>query len=446
MDPYYDPYTDPYYDPYNDPYNNPPPEPESNTDAFLFQIDTSSASVIPFATFIGGRADERGLSAFLNDNGYLTLVGVTASDDLNTQNTGGLHGQLSGTSDAFLSIIDVWNRPYSGDPNSNDPMQKVSVWSSQTIISEDEGAIEVEFRLSAPLRESISVDYYTNHLSTSGGYDVASASGTMYFQPGEVTKTIQIDVYNDTEVEGDEAFELYVYNGNGVEVDTANSYLYFTIIQESATVDLQVLDDSATEQGQDPVTFSVSRQMDDLSAPLHVYLQTGGTAFAEVDYTGLTTDAEGRYYVEIAAGQSSATFTLTPVADAIAEDLETIVLQLDEAPEGAESYRYGNSVATATIHDTAPSVFVVPETIQESAGNTTFTIVRDGGDLSQPLTVYVDLAGTADVGEDYTFTLPTSTGAPTLQVESVSADAYGLNITFNRPIDPRSINLYGRCN
>ena len=58
--------------------------------------------------------------------------------------------------------------------------------------------------LSAASTQSVSVQYATADGTATAGSDYTSASGTLTFAPGELTKTISVAVTGDTTLESDE--------------------------------------------------------------------------------------------------------------------------------------------------------------------------------------------------------------------------------------------------
>ncbi|HUT12416.1 MAG TPA: tandem-95 repeat protein, partial [Thermoguttaceae bacterium] len=106
-------------------------------------------------------------------------------------------------------------------------------------------------------------------------------------------------------------------------------------------VSIAATDAAASEAGLDPGTFTVSRT-GDTGGDLVVYYALNGTATAGADYQPLAGS------VTIPDGSSSATITITPIDDDLAEGTETVHLML--APDAA--YTIGSPAADAvTIFD-----------------------------------------------------------------------------------------------
>ena len=72
--------------------------------------------------------------------------------------------------------------------------------------------------LSEASAETVTIDFATLDVWAWAGWDYGYNSGTLTFAPGELTKTIYVDVYDDYDYEGDEYFSvaLNVTSGNAL--------------------------------------------------------------------------------------------------------------------------------------------------------------------------------------------------------------------------------------
>jgi hypothetical protein len=109
-------------------------------------------------------------------------------------------------------------------------------------------------------------------------------------------------------------------------------------------------DASGAEAGQDPIVFGVLCS-GPLSGTTSVNLSWSGTATFGTDYTvsaaGATLSANG-LTLTLGAGACSATLTVTPIDDTLAESSETVTLTLQPGP----GYAVGSpGSATGTIAD-----------------------------------------------------------------------------------------------
>ena len=107
------------------------------------------------------------------------------------------------------------------------------------------------------------------------------------------------------------------------------------------TVTIAATTPDAAEMGAVPGTFTITRG-GPTTAPLTVGYMITGTATNATDYASIPAN------VTIPAGASSATVTVTPVPDTLAEGDETVVLTLSPDP----TYTFSAQTnATVTIHD-----------------------------------------------------------------------------------------------
>jgi hypothetical protein len=159
-------------------------------------------------------------------------------------------------------------------------------------------------------------------------------------------------------------------------------------------VSIVASDPIATEGGDDPGGFTVTRTGDTSNA-LTVNYTITGTASNGVDYTALTGT------VQIPANQASAPITITPTNDTLPEGNESVTLTLVAGTNYV--VEPANNAATVTIIDNKPVVTVTAtdNTATEQGQTTgTFRIARTGS-TSAALTVTYSLTGGAVPGLDY---------------------------------------------
>ncbi len=147
----------------------------------------------------------------------------------------------------------------------------------------------------------------------------------------------------DNLVEGVETVVVTISSSPNYIVGTSNTATV-TIADDPVTVTVTATDPNAAESGADPDVFTFTRSNNgNLAASLNVgYSLSGSTAINGGDYQAIGTN------VTIPANQTSATVTIIPVDDAIAEGPETVVLTISISP----NYVIGTpGSATVTIAD-----------------------------------------------------------------------------------------------
>jgi hypothetical protein len=90
---------------------------------------------------------------------------------------------------------------------------------------------KVAVSLSNALEETVTVNYATSDLEAKAGIDYKATSGTLTFYPGDITRTILVEINGDTETENNERFKITLSNPSlGTKLD--NSSATITIIDD----------------------------------------------------------------------------------------------------------------------------------------------------------------------------------------------------------------------
>lgn len=172
------------------------------------------------------------------------------------------------------------------------------------------------------------------------------------------------------------------------------------------TVSVVATDAVAAEQGSVTgiFTFTLDAPLPAGCGSLTVGFQVDGSAVAGTDYTALPSS------VTIPAGSQSTTLVLSALNDAAVEPTENVSLAL----VAGDSYQLGNSTAAQIaiqsddLAANLPTVTLASSRLKALEGTdniVTLTVLRSAPDLTQALSVYLQVAGTAVAGSDYQ-TLP----------------------------------------
>ncbi|WP_035226329.1 Calx-beta domain-containing protein [Paracidovorax oryzae] len=193
----------------------------------------------------------------------------------------------------------------------------------------------------------------------------------------------------------------YTNNGDGATsdsfylLDEDNNQVVFNItINPSRTASITVSPSSANEDSGTAFVYTVTLSQTN-SVATTVNLTRSGTATSGTDYTGAVSS------VVVPANATSASFSVTPVADTTVEPDETVIFQV----ASGSGYSIGNpSSATATIvNDDFPvaSISVSPASVAEDgAANLVYTVALDQPSPSA-LSIGFSVGGTATSGTDY---------------------------------------------
>src|SRR5262245_28522978 len=273
----------------------------------------------------------------------------------------------------------------------------ISIADAAAVTEGNAGMVNVAFTvtLSAASDQIVTVDFTTVAGSAVAGSDFVATAETLTFLPGDVSKSITVQVKGDLLNEATEAFTVNLRNPtNGVIADVQG---VGTIVDDDPLPTLAVNDVQVTEgnAGTTNAVFTVS-----LSAPsgrsVSVYYSTGdGTAWASYDYQSQFGS------LNFAPGDTSRTVTVRMYGDTRYEADETFAVNLSNQTNATLADAQG--VGTI-FNDDPPELVISDVALKESnAGTTNFVFtVAMSAVPDAPVTVdYATGNGTATAGSDY---------------------------------------------
>lgn len=276
------------------------------------------------------------------------------------------------------------------------PAPSVIIGVSPASVSED-GATNLVFTVTRSLNLSSPTVVNLNTAgSATSGVDYTGAVGSVTIPSGATTATVVIDPIADTIVEANETVVLTVAAGSGYTVGAPASATGTILNDDVPRATISVAPASVTEDSGNPLVYTVTLDQPALSA-VSVNVNAGGTATSGVDYAAVSSP------LVIAAGDTTGTITVTPIADSTIEANETVILAL----AAGAGYTVGApSSATGTIiDDDQPTLSINDVTLNEgNSGTTSFTFTVSLSAPAGPGGVTFDIAtadGTAVAGSDY---------------------------------------------
>ena len=268
-----------------------------------------------------------------------------------------------------------------------------------TVTEGNSGTVNANFSvsLSAASGQTVSVGYATADGTANAGSDYVAAGGNLVFTPGQLTKTVTIQVTGDTLDEIDEAFTVNL--SDAVHAVIADETGVGTILDDDPFPTVSVNNATVTEgdAGTVDAAFTVSLNTASSRTITVDYSTADGSATSPADYAA----AAGT--LTFSPGQTTKTVTVHVNGDVLDEVNETYFVNLS-SPSNA-TIGDGEGLGTITDNDPLPAVAVDDVTVSEGDGGTvaaTFTLslnVPSGRSLS------VDY-GTADVDCDDARRLP----------------------------------------
>lgn len=271
-----------------------------------------------------------------------------------------------------------------------------SVWSVATSTpSVDESAGFITYTVSRTgATGAATINFATAGGSATGGSDYTALTQTLTFAAGEISKTIQIAVTNDTLAESNETVVASISSGANSGV-VATSSATSTINDDDQSVWSVSTETSTLDEGAGFITYTVSRTGSTGAASIN-FTTAGGTATAGTDYTATV----GSQVLTFAAGETSKTVQIAVADDAVAESNETVVGVIS----GASSGTTVNSSATTTIVDNEQTVWNVAaptEPTSEGAGFMSFVVSRSNANQAGTIDFWTSTVS-ATPGQDFT--------------------------------------------
>jgi hypothetical protein len=256
---------------------------------------------------------------------------------------------------AFLTAPNVGTINLSDD----DLQPNVTVAPTARITEGDSGTqnIAVNVTLSTPSVQTVTVNYATSNGSAVAGSDYVASSGTVTIPAGSTTATINIPINGDTNIEPTETFNITLSNATNVAF-IANPVASVFIVNDDATLQFNQAAVSVNESA-GFVNVTVTRVGD--------FLRASTVRFATTDTAGLQNCqlANGKASercdygtvvgsLRFGIGESTKTFTIPIVNDALVEGDETLTVNLSEVT-GALLANPTTATITIIDDDTTPA-------------------------------------------------------------------------------------------
>ncbi|MGK7925832.1 MAG: Calx-beta domain-containing protein, partial [Spirulina sp.] len=261
-------------------------------------------------------------------------------------------------------------------------------------VNENAGTASFSVSLSAASGQAISVDYATANDTATAGNDYTNTSGTLNFAAGDTSKTVTVNIANDTLDELDETF--FVNLSNPSNVTFADSQGIGTITDNDAAPTLSIGDVTVIENA-GTASFTVSLSAASGKAISVDYATANDTATAGSDYTNTSGT------LNFAAGETSKTVTVNIANDTLDEADETFFVTLSN-PSNA-TFADSQGIGTLTDDDAAPTISIADVTVTECDGGTTtatFTVSLSAASGQAISVDYATADNTATAGSDYT--------------------------------------------
>ncbi len=316
------------------------------------------------------------------------------------------------------ATIETGKGSATGTITDNDALPTVSVANASAVTEGDDSDSTTNMTftvsLSADAKKVVTVPYTLGGTATSGtDYTAHGASPSLTIAVGDDEATITVAIKGDVDTESNETVTVTLGTPTNATLAADGRSASGTIMDNDALPTVSVANASAVTEGDDSdstkdMTFTVS-----LSAAakkvVTVPYTLGGSATSGTDYVAHGTNPS----LTIAVGDDEATITVAIKGDVDTEEAETVTVALG-VPTNATIAEGGGS-ASGTILDndeeTVVVVDVIPDVRISNAASTLEGSAESGGELrfpvtlsesiSEPLTVYFTIGGSASEGSDY---------------------------------------------
>ena len=361
----------------------------ANTGEFVLRRNGRFGSPLTVPIQLGGTAvagvDYESVPTTVTFPAGSSAVGVTITP-IDSNYVGGKTVSLTVLSNAAYTI---------GTPTAtmslegtNAPVVSVSATSSEIYDSGMFTTSVFTFTRTGPTFSDLIVNYTVGGTATAGDYTL-STPGSVIIYAGSTTASVILTAVQSQVMKGDRTVDLQISSSPSYNRGP-NNLAEVTLHQTVQSVTISSNGFGIENDFNSPIIFTVTRNF--FSSELYVYLDLNGTAAPLSDYVTFAPPV-----VHFMAGQTSATYSVYPAYDGVADSYEYITATIIHDSNNTLSYNIGSpSSATATIYDNSSVVSlpgVAAETWSPFAYEATgepgyFLIRRSAGNISAPLTVY----------------------------------------------------------
>ena len=281
------------------------------------------------------------------------------------------------------------------------------------------------------LAAALSVSYAAGG-TASNGSDYVSIGSSVSIPANQTTAVVTITPAADNLVEGTETVVVSLAADAAYNVGTPASATV-NIADDPAVVTIVATDAAASETGPDTGTFTFTRTGGDLAEGLIVTNSISGSAVETGDYQNLQPN------FSFAVNSSTHTISVTPIADAVVEGDEAVVLTINESAQ----YNVGTpGSATVTIADGTVTIDLTPDTLNlltYASGTMTLATSQPVGSGGRQVDLSVD-SGFASVptsvvlpegAQQATFTVTAGSAEGTATITASSAGVAAATAVVN---------------
>ncbi|NRF72104.1 hypothetical protein HLB44_34485 [Aquincola sp. S2] len=294
---------------------------------------------------------------------------------------------------------------------------------SNVVLDESSGTGSFFVWLNKPSTSVVTVDYATATATAAAGSDFRAAAGVLSFAPGEVVKTVTVDIHDDAEAEADEVFQLLLTNpANATLVDGSGRAQIGRNDGNAVSAPFITAKPIAGDESQPMLHYVVQ-----LSAPSTNEVKVdfdivNGTAF----HNSSAPDFQRNLGTLVFAPGETTRIVSVPVIDNTALEIaELFWLDLNTPVNATVPQRY--TPALMIDNDGVagtPAIAVSDLSVDESAGTASFFVSLNRPSISAVTVTAATTDDTAQAGSDYRAVNETLSFAPGEVVKTVTIDLF----------------------
>ena len=318
-------------------------------------------------------------------------------------------------------------------------------------VNENAGNATLTVTLDQAVANTFTVDFATSDQTAKQTTDYLSTAGTLTFNLGQLTQTINIPLVDDGPLEFDETFLVSLFNiqSSGINVIFADAQAEVTIVDdEKPTISIDNVTIQETDSGTNNAVFTITRSGKNpggLNFSEQIDFTTqDGTAIAGRDY--IATQGSINFAADATALIQTATVEVQIYGDTYTELAETFLVLLSNT---ASQSTLLEEAGTGTINNDDSSQLLINDvTVDQAAGRALLTVtlttpVEEAGLVSID---FETVAGTALPGIDYEPTSNTITFGPGELSKTISIVTYNNSPDWQEPDKSFAVNLFNLKN
>lgn len=167
----------------------------------------------------------------------------------------------------------------------------ISLTSTPAVVEADRIA-RVQIELDRPAATAISVRFFTQPVSALPGRDFLGFTRTVTFAPGDIVRTVEVEIRDDSIYEEPESMAVRIINADGAQIGNGRSVI--NIIDDDPFPRLSVFSYADVDEGygQDGCVARIGEEV--RCRDSQIYIDVEGGSEREIEVTMYTTDGTAR--------------------------------------------------------------------------------------------------------------------------------------------------------